>query len=45
MFPALQFTDALREFQAPDLTEFEFFNESMDVTIHRKYNPVSEPGE
>ena len=45
MFSAVQFTDAVREFQAPDLSEFEFFNESMDVTIHRKYNPVSVPGE
>eukprot|EP00112_Aurelia_sp_Birch-Aquarium-sp1_P009233 Seg204.7 transcript_id=Seg204.7/GoldUCD/mRNA.D3Y31 product="Phosphatidylcholine transfer protein" protein_id=Seg204.7/GoldUCD/D3Y31 len=41
MFSEVQFADALREFKAPDLSEFEFFNESMNVTIHRKYNPDS----
>ncbi len=40
MFEAESFQNALKEFESPDLAEYEFFNESMDVKIYRKFTPV-----
>ena len=41
MFSESEFSDALEEFQNPDLLEYEFFTEAMDVKIYRKFIPVS----
>ena len=41
MFEELEFTQALEELENPDLLEYEFFVESMDIKIYRKYNQVS----
>ena len=40
MFKDSEFTNALVEFDNPDLLEYEFFTEAMDVKVYRKFIPV-----